>query len=85
MVAEEEGGMEWGCWLADASHYKQNGSTGNYSQYPVTNHDGKGYGKGCVCTCITESLCCTAEMKKTLLKQTFSVKKEKAATVFRRC
>ena len=45
-------------------------STGNYIQYPVTNHNGKEY--MCVCVYvsmyvyITESLCCTAEINKTL-------------------
>ena len=33
-------------------------STGNYIQYPVINHNGKGYKK----ECITESLCCIAEI-----------------------
>ena len=27
-------------------------STGNYLQYPVTNHNGKEYDKECVCVCI---------------------------------
>ena len=36
-------------------------STGNYIQYPVINHNGKEYEKG-IYICITESLCCTAEM-----------------------
>ncbi|MGU0089850.1 hypothetical protein ACVXJU_26440, partial [Klebsiella pneumoniae] len=58
MVAEEEGGIEWGCGLADASHYKQNGSTGNYSQYPVTNHNGKEYKRKMYI--YTEQLCHTA-------------------------
>ena len=26
-------------------------STGNYIQYPVINHDGKEYGKECICMC----------------------------------
>ena len=34
--------------------------TGNYIQYPVTNHDGKKN------ICITESLCSTAEINTTL-------------------
>ena len=34
--------------------------TGNYIQYPVINHNGKEYEKEHVC--ITESLCCTAEI-----------------------
>ena len=43
-------------------------STGNYIQYPVTNHNGKEYICVCVCIyidiyiCITESLSCTAEI-----------------------
>ena len=39
-------------------------STGNYIQYPVINHNGKEYEK--VYICITESLCCTAEINTTL-------------------
>ena len=36
-------------------------STGDYIQYPVTNHDGKDDEKECVCVCVcvTESACCT--------------------------
>ena len=37
-------------------------STGNYIQYPVINHNGKQYEKKNVCMCITESLCCIAEI-----------------------
>ena len=37
-------------------------STGNYNQYPVINHNGKEYKKKNVYMCITESLCCTAEI-----------------------
>ena len=69
MVAEEEGGMEWGLGLADANHYKQNGGTGDYGQHPVTRHDGKGCGKECARTCVTEWLCCTADTEKALLNQ----------------
>ena len=36
-------------------------STGNYIQNPVVNHNGKKYEKEYIC--ITESLCCTAEIK----------------------
>ena len=39
-------------------------STGNYIQYPVIDGNGKDYKKSvymCVCVCVTESLCCTAE------------------------
>ena len=71
MAAKEEGGMDWGFGLADANHYLRNGSTGNYNQCPVTNHIGKGYEKERVCTHITESFCCIAEVKKTLLKKNF--------------
>ena len=39
-------------------------STGNCTQYPVTNHNGKEYGKEYVH--ITESICCTAENNTTL-------------------
>ena len=45
-------------------------STGNQIQYHVENHNGTEYEKlcvyTCVCVCITESLCCTAEMNITL-------------------
>ena len=37
-------------------------STGNYIQYPVINHNRKEY----IYMCITESLCCTAEINTTL-------------------
>ena len=40
-------------------------STGNYIQYPRINHNGKEYlKKECIYIyiCITESLCCTAEI-----------------------
>ena len=37
-------------------------STGNYFQYPVINHKGKEYIKKNIYMCITESLCCTAEI-----------------------
>ena len=39
-------------------------STGNYIQYPVISHNGKEHAKEYVC--ITESLCCTAEINTTL-------------------
>ena len=39
-------------------------STGNYSQYPVTNHNAKEYEKEYIR--ITESLCCTEEINTTL-------------------
>ena len=41
-------------------------STGNYIQYPVINQNGKEYEKECVYICITEPLCCTAEINTTL-------------------
>ena len=42
-------------------------STGNYIQYSVINHNGKEYEKECnVWICVTESLCCTAEINTTL-------------------
>ena len=42
-------------------------STGNYIQYPVINHSGKGYFlKKNVYMYITESLCCTTETGITL-------------------
>ena len=41
-------------------------STGNYIQYPVISHNGKECKKKNVCTCITESLSCTAEIGTTL-------------------
>ena len=39
-------------------------SRGNYIQYPVISHNGKEHAKEYVC--ITESLCCTAEINTTL-------------------
>ena len=36
-------------------------STGNYTQYPVINHNGKNIFKN-VYMCITESFCCIAEI-----------------------
>ena len=41
-------------------------STGNYIQYPVTNHNGQEYEKECIYTYIAKSLCCTAEINITL-------------------
>ena len=37
---------------------------GNYTQYLVINHNGEEYEKR-ICICITESLCCTAEINST--------------------
>ena len=41
-------------------------STGHYIQYPVVNHNEKEYEKEYVCICITELLCCTAEINRTV-------------------
>ena len=41
-------------------------STGNYTQYPVINRNGKEYEKMYIYTCITESLCSAAEINTTL-------------------
>ena len=41
-------------------------STGNYTQYPVINHDGKKLKHKDVYMCITEPLCCRAEIGTTL-------------------
>ena len=38
-------------------------STGHYIQYPMINHNGKEYEKEYIC--ITEPLCCTAEINTT--------------------
>ena len=51
--------------------YKQHGPTvqrGNYIQHPVMNHNGKEY------TCITESLCHTAEINTALYINHTSIK-----------
>ena len=39
-------------------------STGNYSQYPVINHNGKEYERECIY--VFESLCYTVEINTTL-------------------
>ena len=49
-------------------------STGNYIQYPMINHSQKEYEKN-VYICITESLCCIAEMNTTLYINYTSIKK----------
>ena len=61
-------GMEWSrCkllyieWINKVLLY----ITGNYIQYPMINHNRKEYKKN-VHICITESLCCTAEINTTL-------------------
>ena len=41
-------------------------STENYIPYTVINHNGKEYKNKNVYICITESLCCTAEINTTL-------------------
>ena len=42
-------------------------STGNYYiQYPVISHNGKESENKYMCVCVTESLCCTAEINTTL-------------------
>ena len=50
-------------------------STGNDIQYPVRNHNGKEYDKEYLC--ITESLCCIAEIHTTLSINYTSIKKKK--------
>ena len=42
-------------------------STGNYTQYPIINHNGNEYKKQCIYKykCIIESLWCTPETNKT--------------------
>ena len=40
--------------------------TGNYIQYPVINQNGKEYEKEYVYVCVSELLCCIAEIKTTL-------------------
>ena len=42
-------------------------TTGKYIQYPVIKQNGKEYEKECICTGITEPLCCIAEINTTLL------------------
>ena len=41
-------------------------STGNYIQYPVTNHNGEEYEKEYIYICITDSFCYPAEINTTL-------------------
>ena len=52
-------------------------STGKFIQYPVINHNGKEYEKECMYICITESICCTAEISTTLYINYTSIKKKK--------
>ena len=49
-------------------------STGNYTQYPVINRNGKEYEKMYIYTCITESLCSAAEINTTLYINFTSIK-----------
>ena len=46
-------------------------SAGNYIQYPVINRNGKEYEKEYTYICITESLCCTAEIKHNIVNQPY--------------
>ena len=72
MVAKREvAGGSWGgrLGLGDASFYIQKGSTAksyciaeDYTQYPMTNHNGKQCIQNNACICITEPLCSTAEI-----------------------
>ena len=45
-------------------------STGNYIQHPTLNHNGKEYFKNNVYICMTESLCCMAEINIVILNYT---------------
>ena len=51
-------------------------STGNYSRYPVINHNGKEH-KTEACICITESFCCTAELKHNTVNQLYFSRSKK--------
>ena len=74
MVAkgEEEGGKYWEFGISRCKRLHREWinnkvllySTGSYSQYPVINHNGEEYEKECIC--ITELLCCTAEINTAL-------------------
>ena len=77
MVAKGEeagGGMEWEAGVSRCRllyiEWINNKvllySTGKYIQYPMINRNRKEYEKECVYMCITESLCCTAEINRTL-------------------
>ena len=44
-------------WISKVLLY----STGKYIQYPVINHNRKNMKKN-ICVCVTESLCCAAEI-----------------------
>ena len=73
MVVKWEGGGKGMDWEFGVGRYKLlhlewinnkvlRCSAGNYSQSPGIDCDGKEYKKGCVCMCVTESLCRTAEI-----------------------
>ena len=69
VVAKGEGGMDWEFRISRCKLLYREWinnkvllySTGNYSQYPVINHNGEEYEKEYIYTCINESLCCTPE------------------------
>ena len=73
VIANESEGMIWEfgirrcklLYVGCRSNKVLLSSTGNDIQYPVINHNGKEYEKN-VYTCITELLCCTAEINTTL-------------------
>ena len=79
MVAKGEGGGGGKGWEFGISRFKllyigwiNNKvllySTGNYIQYPMLNHNGKNMKKN---ICLTESLCCTAEIKHNIVNQLY--------------
>ena len=57
-------------------------STGNYIQYGPLNHNGKEYEKEYT-LCITESLCCRAEIKCNIVNQLYLNKTEKTSLIWR--
>ena len=72
VVAKGGGGMEWEfavsrcklLYIGLINNKVLLYSTGNYIQYPVINRNGEEYENEYIC--ITESLCCTAEINTTL-------------------
>ena len=63
-------GMAWESGITEWINNKaQLWSTENYIQYPVTNHNGREYVKEHIC--ITESLCCIAEIKHNSVSQLY--------------
>ena len=56
-------------------------STGNYIQYPMTNHNVKKYIKYNVYMCINKSLFCAAKINTTLYISYTSIKKKTADTL----